>query len=151
MIKISNFETNVIGNLVFCSEDSAHQRKSANFVSKFDLAWHDIHYSVRDGKLPCGLGSCRCRKMLLQSVTGVARGGEVMALMGPSGSGKTTLLNILSDTISSQAYSGHVYVNGQKRKSAVSRNMGNTGNFKGHRRKFSFANPFFGLIISKNN
>ncbi|XP_075244859.1 uncharacterized protein LOC142339069 isoform X2 [Convolutriloba macropyga] len=104
-------------------EDSAHQRKSANFVSKFDLAWHDINYSVRDGKLPCGLGSCRSRKMLLQSVTGVARGGEVMALMGPSGSGKTTLLNILSDTISPEAYSGHVYVNGQKRKSANLRNV----------------------------
>lgn len=49
---------------------------------------------------------CRCcsssenqvvsRKHLLKNITGIAYGGEILAVMGASGAGKTTLLNTLS-------------------------------------------------------
>lgn len=35
-------------------------------------------------------------KHILRGISGIAKGGEVTAIMGASGAGKTTLLNIIS-------------------------------------------------------
>lgn len=47
-------------------------------------------------------------------MNGVAKPGEVMAIMGPSGSGKTSLLNLLSDRVAKRKGSritGEIFVN----------------------------------------
>ena len=45
-------------------------------------------------KLPCKKKFVE--KEILKGITGIAKGGEVTAIMGASGAGKTTLLNIIS-------------------------------------------------------
>lgn len=50
----------------------------------------------------------------MDQMNGVAKPGEVMAIMGPSGSGKTSLLNLLSDRVAKRKGSrinGEIYVN----------------------------------------
>ncbi|CAL2035945.1 unnamed protein product [Caenorhabditis brenneri] len=78
---------------------------------KMMLTWHDI--SVSDAKesenvQQRGLFQACCpqkvgdpekmtvEKKILDNVFGVARPGEVTAIIGPSGAGKTTLLNVLT-------------------------------------------------------
>lgn len=51
------------------------------------------------------------KKVILDSVSGCAAPGEVMAIMGPSGSGKTSLLNTLSGRSAYQG--GTLSVNGE--------------------------------------
>ncbi|OAA55022.1 ABC transporter [Niveomyces insectorum RCEF 264] len=53
-------------------------------------------------------------KTLLESVQGLARPGEVMAIMGASGAGKTTFLDILARKNKRGEVSGNFYVNGEK-------------------------------------
>uniref|UniRef100_A0A060T3A4 ARAD1A14146p n=1 Tax=Blastobotrys adeninivorans TaxID=409370 RepID=A0A060T3A4_BLAAD len=59
--------------------------KGSQFVREF--AWKDVTVSV-----PSSEGE----KVLLNSVNGRVRAGEMLAIMGSSGSGKTTLLDYLS-------------------------------------------------------
>lgn len=55
-------------------------------------------------------------RFLLQSVSGEAKPGRLLAIMGPSGSGKTTLLNVLAGQIKASTklhLSGLLEINGQ--------------------------------------
>lgn len=57
-------------------------------------------------------------KCLISGISGIAKPGELMAIMGSSGAGKTTLLNTLSGRIrvrKNDVLSGHVLVNGKAR------------------------------------
>jgi len=53
-------------------------------------------------------------KQILDGIQGMARPGEVMAIMGASGAGKTTFLDILARKNKRGAVSGDFYVNGEK-------------------------------------
>ncbi|KAF9959246.1 hypothetical protein BGZ65_000678 [Modicella reniformis] len=52
-------------------------------------------------------------KDVLNDVSGLAKPGQVMAIMGASGAGKTTLLDILARRQKSGAIQGQIYVNGR--------------------------------------
>ncbi|KAL8946809.1 MAG: hypothetical protein Q9222_006847, partial [Ikaeria aurantiellina] len=51
------------------------------------LAWRDVKVSI---------GHNVKSASIISNVDGLAKAGEIMAIMGPSGSGKTTLLNVLA-------------------------------------------------------
>ncbi|EFX05969.1 ABC transporter [Grosmannia clavigera kw1407] len=53
-------------------------------------------------------------KLILDDISGLARPGEVMAIMGASGAGKTTFLDILARKNKRGDVSGDFYVNGEK-------------------------------------
>ncbi|XP_065840254.1 protein white-like [Oscarella lobularis] len=54
-------------------------------------------------------------KIILRNVSGIARPGELIALMGASGAGKTTLLNVLANqNVSSLYVDGNVRLNGME-------------------------------------
>ncbi|XP_022986230.1 ABC transporter G family member 15-like [Cucurbita maxima] len=56
-------------------------------------------------------------KRLLNGLRGYADPGRIMAIMGPSGSGKSTLLDTLAGRLSKNVVmTGHVFLNGKKRK-----------------------------------
>lgn len=65
-----------------------------------DIVFQDIEYTVQtevkrdEFKLPCKKEYQD--KKILNGISGIAKAGEVTAIMGASGAGKTTLLNIIS-------------------------------------------------------
>lgn len=88
-----------------------------------DLEWRDLRCFVSEPKDPrwyeswFGLQPAPGppTKQILQSSSGFARSGEVLAMMGPSGSGKTTLLNVLAQrpTLGDKGYwDGELRLNG---------------------------------------
>lgn len=73
------------------------------------LTWKDLTVSVANGR-----GETH---QVLQSLTGYAEPGYMMAIMGPSGSGKSTLLDALAGRLAkNSAVTGDVLVNGRRRK-----------------------------------
>lgn len=101
----------------------------------FVLSFNNLTYSVKVGsKMP--FPSCLARedstaggvrtessrdddemisktKTLLNSISGEAREGEIMAVLGASGSGKSTLIDALADRISKESLKGTVSLNGE--------------------------------------
>mmetsp|Transcript_10840 Transcript_10840/g.16461 ORF Transcript_10840/g.16461 Transcript_10840/m.16461 type:complete len:166 (-) Transcript_10840:1565-2062(-) len=85
------------------------------------LSWRDIRFSVpskldkNDRASLLNEFEEKGRKPVLKGITGVAKPGQVLAIMGASGSGKTSLLNILAQRLAlskGAALRGDVKVNG---------------------------------------
>nr|CAD7423714.1 unnamed protein product [Timema monikensis] len=72
-----------------------------------DIGFDDLTYTVREGRK-------KKEKLILKSVSGRLRSGELTAIMGPSGAGKSTLLNILTGYKSS-GMEGSITTNGHER------------------------------------
>ena len=67
-------------------------------------------------------------RILLNDLSGIARPGQILAIMGTSGVGKTTLLRVLSGQDDSQSTKGNIYVDGH----IINREQRLTGNTIGH-------------------
>lgn len=72
-----------------------------------DIAFTDLTYTVKEG-------SRKNPKLILKSVSGRLKSGELTAIMGPSGAGKSTLLNILTGYKTS-GMEGSITINGTER------------------------------------
>ena len=70
-------------------------------------------------------GPARPRVHILRAAAGEARMGELVGVLGPSGCGKTTMLSILAGSVSSLSassrVSGHITLDGEKRRGWASR------------------------------
>ncbi|KAB0799514.1 hypothetical protein PPYR_07394 [Photinus pyralis] len=72
---------------------------------KVELSFSDLTYTVEQNK---------SSKVILKSVSGHIRSGELTAIMGPSGAGKSTLLNILTG-YKTTGLQGSIMMNGNER------------------------------------
>ncbi|CAB3409850.1 unnamed protein product [Caenorhabditis bovis] len=88
------------------SDYGAAQSISASALEPIDpvtLTWHNICIRAKNGK------------EILRNVNGIARPGQLLALMGASGAGKTTLLNmLLARNLKGLEASGSVKINGHE-------------------------------------
>ena len=70
-----------------------------NVEEGITFSWSSLNVSTipQEGKRCCGLlkSQPKPEKQILKNVSGIARPGEVLAIMGASGAGKSTLLNTL--------------------------------------------------------
>uniref|UniRef100_A0A7S4GMP4 ABC transporter domain-containing protein n=1 Tax=Oxyrrhis marina TaxID=2969 RepID=A0A7S4GMP4_OXYMA len=96
-------------------DDTRNMQKDA--AHQFAMSWTDLRMVVRPRK-----GET---KTILDGVSGIAKPGELVALMGPSGSGKTTLLDVLANRIDSSRIEGAVEIGGVKRETKTSRRLVN--------------------------
>uniref|UniRef100_A0A0N5B7M9 ABC transporter domain-containing protein n=1 Tax=Strongyloides papillosus TaxID=174720 RepID=A0A0N5B7M9_STREA len=89
-----------------CSINSQTSSSTSSLSIKgVELTWSNIEVSVPYGK---------SRKTVLKGVSGIAKPGEMLAIMGASGAGKTTLLNLLTNIDQTKIKkSGSVRVNGK--------------------------------------
>ncbi|EOA28485.1 hypothetical protein CARUB_v10024695mg [Capsella rubella] len=89
--------------------------------SPFVLSFNDLTYSVKIQKkfnplACCGKsrnGSSVNTKILLNSISGEAHEGEMMAVLGASGSGKSTLIDALANRIAKDSLRGSITLNGE--------------------------------------
>ncbi|VVC33532.1 AAA+ ATPase domain,P-loop containing nucleoside triphosphate hydrolase,ABC transporter, conserved site,ABC [Cinara cedri] len=79
-----------------------------------DIEFSDLTYSVPQGQN----GS----KIILRSVSGLFRSGELTAILGPSGAGKSTLINLLAGYRCGDAV-GSIMVNSRPREMKTFRKM----------------------------
>ncbi|OAY85537.1 ABC transporter G family member 16 [Ananas comosus] len=80
----------------------------------FLLEFTDLTYAVKPrGRIPFLPRGGR-EKTLLDSVSGAAREGEILAVLGASGSGKSTLIDALANRIAKESLRGSVTLNGEQ-------------------------------------
>lgn len=91
-------------------------RFSGGGMKEAVLAWNKLEKFVDSD------GAKGDKKQILFGVSGIARPGEMIALMGPSGSGKTTLLNVLGGRGRANL-KGTVYINNEPFKKSMRRNV----------------------------
>ncbi|MBA0874089.1 hypothetical protein Goshw_011383 [Gossypium schwendimanii] len=85
----------------------------------FLLSFNHLTYSVKVGrKMPLLTGGGRT-KTLLNGISGVARDGEILAVLGASGSGKSTLIDALANRISKGSLKGNITLNDEVVESRV--------------------------------
>lgn len=84
------------------------------------LSYTNLSYSVEIGQklLPAlpffgSQDDVQKTKLLLDDISGVAREGEITAILGASGSSKTTLMDAIAGRISKQRLKGTVTLNGE--------------------------------------
>lgn len=92
---------------------TATVKKPAAVVSSYtkkslpvDIEFIDLTYTVPQGR--------KGSKVILRSVSGLFKSGQLTAILGPSGAGKSTLLNVLAGYKCGDA-GGSVLVNGKPR------------------------------------
>ncbi|KAK1403444.1 ABC transporter domain-containing protein [Heracleum sosnowskyi] len=110
------------------SDDSPHQVINLNddvsipTSPPFVLTFTNLTYSVKAPQkltlLPSFLNKNSSNKIsnskvLLNSISGEAKEGEIMAVLGASGSGKSTLMDALADRIAKGSLKGTVTLNGE--------------------------------------
>ncbi|KAL5069516.1 hypothetical protein RYX36_020403 [Vicia faba] len=91
------------------------------------LKFEDVSYSItltNQNKNGCVLGKeSKVTRKVLNGVTGIARPGELTAMLGPSGSGKTTLLTALAGRLTGKV-TGTITYNGNSDSSCMKRKIG---------------------------
>ena len=95
------------------------------------LTWTDVTVALSSPSTFCDRLrniSQKPDRILLNDLSGIARPGQILAIMGTSGVGKTTLLRVLSGQDDSQSTKGNVYVDGH----LINREQRLTGNIIGH-------------------
>ncbi|XP_031332545.1 protein white-like isoform X2 [Photinus pyralis] len=85
--------------------DVENALKSLSYSEKITFTWSEVNVFTLEstkpkrGFLGCGFGDGHINgqgKQILKNVNGIARPGELLAILGSSGAGKTTLLNVLT-------------------------------------------------------
>ncbi|KAI6243828.1 ATP-binding cassette sub-family G member 2 [Aphelenchoides fujianensis] len=91
-------------------EEAEDLLSTATQLTPMELSWHDIIVApAEDENRGCCSSMCSCccskkddeqkrfkRRLILNRTYGIAKAGEVLAIMGSSGAGKSTLLNVLT-------------------------------------------------------
>jgi ABC-type multidrug transport system ATPase subunit len=101
------------------NDDAPVQIESFVHVEPVTISWRDMQFSVTTTAKQSDGGQIKTHKQILNSVSGVVKPGEMLAICGPSGSGKTTLLDAIAGRIDAakrgRTLTGSVHLNGVER------------------------------------
>ncbi|XAR55860.1 hypothetical protein NMG60_11036083 [Bertholletia excelsa] len=131
-----SFRLDPPSNVCPCSDDKMPDQQKSNSSSPFSLLrqslypvtlkFEDLSYSIKLKPIKSTCFSAAEPKLtrpILRGVTGIARPGELLAMLGPSGSGKTTLLTALAGRLPGK-FAGAITYNGRPFSSVVKRMTG---------------------------